>query len=72
MEILPLELYPSVRVSCALFSGVTNAAELRERLVAGTLACECALVDANVVLSIAHVFQEPASVWEFPQLFTVF
>ncbi|KAI9320541.1 kinase binding protein CGI-121-domain-containing protein [Dichotomocladium elegans] len=55
MESHPLELYPDRgQVHIALFRNVTNAGELRQRLISQDPTLSCALVDAKVVLSPFH------------------
>ena len=52
-ELLPLELFPDVVVRAAFFEDVTNGGALREQILAKTLPCAAALVDASLVLSTA-------------------
>mmetsp|Transcript_14967 Transcript_14967/g.44701 ORF Transcript_14967/g.44701 Transcript_14967/m.44701 type:complete len:232 (-) Transcript_14967:4-699(-) len=50
-DVVLLEMYPEASLRAAYFEGVTNAAQLREALVAGSLPCDAALVDADRVVS---------------------
>ena len=52
-ELVPLELFPDVVVRAAFFERVTNGGALREQILAKTLPCAAALVDASLVLSTA-------------------
>ncbi|KAH8057786.1 hypothetical protein JL722_6324 [Aureococcus anophagefferens] len=52
-EFVPLELFPDVVVRAAFFERVTNGGALREQILAKTLPCAAALVDASLVLSTA-------------------
>ncbi|KAL1928454.1 hypothetical protein VTP01DRAFT_2810 [Rhizomucor pusillus] len=56
MESHTLELYPDRgQVHIALFRNVTNAADLRKRLIAQDSTLSCALVEASVVIDTFHV-----------------
>ncbi|KAI9490367.1 kinase binding protein CGI-121-domain-containing protein [Zychaea mexicana] len=56
MESHTLELYPDRGiVHVSLFRNVTNAPELRKRLIAQDTTLACALVDATVVMNVFHV-----------------
>ncbi|RUS17060.1 kinase binding protein CGI-121-domain-containing protein [Endogone sp. FLAS-F59071] len=51
METFPLELYPTKGpIHIALYTGITNARELRERLLAADTSLSFAFVDAKVVI----------------------
>lgn len=50
METFPLELYPTKGpIHIALYTGVTNAEELRKRLLAADKSLSFAFVDARMV-----------------------
>ncbi|KAI9260576.1 kinase binding protein CGI-121-domain-containing protein [Phascolomyces articulosus] len=56
MESHTLELYPERgQVHIALFRNITNAPELRQRLIAQDKTLACALVEANVVMNVLHI-----------------
>ncbi|KAI8146909.1 kinase binding protein CGI-121-domain-containing protein [Fennellomyces sp. T-0311] len=56
MESHTLELYPDRGpVHVALFRNVTNATELRQRLIAQDTTLTCALVEATVVMNVFHI-----------------
>lgn len=57
MESHTLELYPDRgQVHIALFRNVTNAADLRKRLIAQDSTLSCALVEASVVIQKTGTF----------------
>ena len=51
-DVLPCELYPEFQVRCALFEGVTNAADLVKQCVKGDITGDLALIDADRVVSV--------------------
>ncbi|KAG2224896.1 hypothetical protein INT45_010845, partial [Circinella minor] len=56
MESHTLELYPERgQVHIALFRNITNAPELRQRLIAQDTTLACALVEANVIMNVFHI-----------------
>ncbi|KAI8643198.1 kinase binding protein CGI-121-domain-containing protein [Parasitella parasitica] len=55
MEACTLELYPDKKVYIALFKNVTNASELRQRLINQDSTLACSLVNAKLVINKVHI-----------------
>ncbi|CAO3612778.1 unnamed protein product [Mucor fragilis] len=55
MEACTLELHPTRKVHIALFRNVTNASELRQRLISQDNTLACSLINAKLVINKLHV-----------------
>ncbi|KAF1806563.1 kinase binding protein CGI-121-domain-containing protein [Mucor lusitanicus] len=55
METCTLELHPTKKVHIALFRNVTNAPELRQRLINQDSTLACSLINAKLVINKLHV-----------------
>ncbi|KAL9541650.1 hypothetical protein MBANPS3_009004 [Mucor bainieri] len=55
METCTLELYPTKKVHIALLRNVTNAPELRQRLINQDSTLACSLINAKLVINKLHV-----------------
>ncbi|KAG2195682.1 hypothetical protein INT46_002019 [Mucor plumbeus] len=55
METCTLELHPTKKVHIALFQNVTNASELRHRLINQDNTLACSLINAKLVINKLHI-----------------
>ncbi|CAO3624650.1 unnamed protein product [Cunninghamella blakesleeana] len=74
MESFNIELYPNVgQAHIALFDNVTNASDLRQRLLSQDKTLQCALVNASLVYNTIHALlaiNRAVNLWQQNQLKT--